>query len=191
MSELLVPENPMYVRPVANSAHRKTAYDLTLVEYHGVLVSADSRLPNRLMLDAVEAGRLAEFADYTEATPEVTFHDSRFDLLLSGPPGKLYLEAKSVNLVEDGTALFPDAPTERGRKHLVSLMKATDDGYGAAVVFVIQRSDAERFAPHRFADPVFAETLQKAAEHGVQAYAYRCEVSLTGIAMSDRIPVGL
>jgi len=190
MSELLVPENPMYVTPIANSTHRKTAYDLTIVELNGVLVSVDSRLPNRLMREAVEAGQLAEFAEYGEVTPEVTFHESRIDLLLSGTPGKLYLEAKSVNLVVDGTALFPDAPSERGRKHLGSLMKAVDEGYGAAVAFVIQRPDAERFSPHRDADPAFTETLQEAAKYGVRVYAYRCDVSLTGITVSDRVPVG-
>jgi sugar fermentation stimulation protein A len=190
MSELLVPENPMYVTPVANSTDRKTAYDLTLVEYNGVLVSPDSRLPNKLIKEAIEAGRLPELAEYSTVTPEVPFHDSRIDMLLSGSPGKLYLEAKSVNLVVDGTALFPDAPTERGRKHLGSLMKAVDEGLGAAVAFVIQRPDAERFAPHRHADPAFSETLRAAVEYGVQVHAYRCEVSLTGITVSDRAPVG-
>jgi sugar fermentation stimulation protein A len=189
MRELLLPQNPMYVAPVTNAGHRKTVHDLTLVEFQGVLASVDSRLPNRLVREAVEAGRLEEFSEYPGVRPEVTFHDSRIDLLLSGPAGSLYLETKSVNLVKDGTALFPDAPTERGRKHLVSLMKAIDDGHGAAVVFVIQRPDAERFSPFRDADPAFADALRRAEEHGVQVIAYRCDVSLTEITISDRISV--
>lgn len=191
MAELFLPENPVYVAPVTNTSHRKTAYDLALVEEDGVLVSADSRLPNGLMKEAIEAGRLPEFAEYEEVAQEVTFHESRIDLMLWGPQGTLYLEAKSATLVEDGTALFPDAPTERGRKHLVSLMKAIDEGHRAAVAFVVQRPDANRFSPNRGADPAFADTLQQAAGRGVQVYAYRCDVSLTGITVANRIEVTL
>ena len=181
----------MYVMPVPNSEHRKTAYDLTLVEYGGVLVSVDSRLPNRLVGEAIDGGRLPEFTGYPDVASEMTFHNSRIDLMLSGPPGKLYVETKSVNLVQEGIALFPDAPTERGRKHLLSLIRSVDEGYQAAAVFVVQRPDAERFSPYRDADPPFAVTLRQAADRGVQVIAYRCNVSLTEIAISDRIPVAL
>jgi sugar fermentation stimulation protein A len=189
MRELFLPQNPMYIAPAMNVGQRKTAYDLALVEIDGVLVSADSRLPNDLVSEAIEAGRLPEFAEFGEVRREVILHGSRIDLMLSGPPGDLYLETKSVTLVEDETAIFPDAPTDRGRKHLVSLMKAIDDGHHAAVAFVVQRPDADRFSPHRFADPAFADTLRRAVKHGVQVFAYLCDVSLSEITISDHIPV--
>ena len=191
LKELLRPENPMLLAPAPQERHRKTAYDLVLVEVNGVLVSADARLPDTLFREAVESGRLQEFIGHDSVVPEVTVGHSRVDFLLSGRPGLCYVEVKSVTLVEDGTGLFPDAPTERGSKHLLTLQKVVECGHRATVVFVIQRPDAEAFSPNEAADPEFCQTLKQAARRGVEVHAYTCAVDRSRIELSDAVPVRL
>ena len=180
----------MYLR-AAGGGHRKTAYDLALVDLGPFLCSADSRLPPYLVQEAFQAGKLNLFVDYDSLRREVRLEESRIDLVLSGPKGRCYIETKSVTLVEKGVGLFPDAPTERGRKHLLSLTKAVKAGHRAAVVFVVQRPDAKAFSTNDAADPKFSETLRWAITMGVEAYAYRCQVSRRSISLSSQIPVEL
>ena len=162
-----------------------------LVDLGFALCSTDSRLPPRLVEEAFLEGRLEPFIGFHEARREVTFEESRFDLMLNGNDGICYVETKSVNLVEDSVALFPDAPTERGVKHLGTLIKAVEAGHRAVAFFVIQRPDAEAFRPHPTADPAFADALRKAQAHGVEVYAYSCRVTRREIAIHRRIPVML
>ena len=189
MRELFRRENPMYLAPAPSQSRRKTAYDLALVKVDGVLVSADARLPNALVREAIEASGLPAFAGYDSLRPEVKFEDSRVDFLLSGPSGLCYIEVKSVTLVEDGVGLFPDAPTERGRRHVLTLCEAVRQGHRAAVVFVVQRPDADSLAPNCPADPEFCRALVHAVRCGVEVYAHRCRVSLASIELADEIPV--
>jgi sugar fermentation stimulation protein A len=191
MRELLRPGARAFLTPAPEGSARKTEFDLTLIEKGRELVSVDSRLPNLLLHEAAEAGSLPQFAGYAEIRREVVFEDSRIDLLLSGGCGQLYIEAKSVNLVEAGLALFPDAPTERGRKHLGTLAKAVAQGHRAAVVFVIQRQDAVALSPYRDADPLFSDALSDAVALGVEAYAYTCRVSTKEIEIDESVPVRL
>ena len=190
MRELLVPGRPVLLRPAAKPG-RKTAFDLMLVDLDFALCSTDSRLPPVLVQEAILNGRLEQFDGYQEVRREVTFEESRFDLMLSGEEGTCYVETKSVNLVENRVALFPDAPTERGRKHLGTLVKAVAAGHRAAAFFVVQRADAEAFRPHLTADPAFAQALRHAAAQGVEVYAYNCEVTRCGIALHRKIPARL
>ncbi len=190
LRELLVPGFRMLLKPVAGE-HRKCPYDLALVDLGFTLCSADARLPNPLMAEAVEDKRTQEFAEYTSVRREVTFGESRLDMLLEGDAPPCMVETKSVTLVEEGTALFPDAPTLRGVKHLNSLIEAKRQGYRAAVVFVVQRHDPERFKPYDSADPLLGQTLRKAVAEGVEAFAYRCRVSEKEITLAERIPVVL
>ncbi|MGW8317607.1 MAG: DNA/RNA nuclease SfsA [Candidatus Promineifilaceae bacterium] len=189
LRELFTSQRPLWLAP-AGGSHRKTAYDLKLVEYHDVLVSVDARLPNSLLAESLAAGQLPGF-DFPNVDREVFLGHSRLDFRLSGPRGVCWLESKSVTLVEEGVAMFPDAPTSRGRRHLLALIDAAHQGQGAAVVFVIQRPDAHRFTPHAQADPAFAETLRLAASVGVSIHAYTCRVSRTAITIADEIPVAL
>lgn len=191
LGELLVPGYRTLLAPAPPHTARKTAYDLALVDTGGALASADARLPNRLVAEALAAGQLPQFAGYPEVQPESTFGDSRLDFRLTGPAGVCYVETKSVTLVEDGVALFPDAPTLRGVKHLHSLMAAQDAGCRAAVLFVVQRADADAFTPHDAADPLLGQTLRQAVAAGVSAYAYRCHLDEQSIALADAIPVQL
>ncbi len=179
----------------AGNPRRKTPYDLVVVEGEGgVLISVDSRLPNRLFADALAKGYfdrwLGGAAAAWQIQPEPRFGDGRLDFLLTPTHGpRWWLEIKSITLVEDGVALFPDAPTARGRRHLVDLCRLVRAGERAGVVFVVQRGDAQAFAPHPTADPAFPEALRAAAACGVVVRAYRCRVGLDGIALGDALPV--
>ena len=206
MRELLWPGARCLLAP-RTAAGRKTAFDLALVEvasdravgeareeYAGsapdrILVSADARLPPALLWEAFHEGRLPPFAGFDTARREVVYGDSRLDLLLSGPRGACFIEVKSVTLVEDGVGLFPDAPTERGRRHLGELVRAVEEGYRAAAVFVIQREDARACAPHDAADPAFGRALRDAVVAGVEAYAYVCRVTPREIRLAHAVPV--
>ncbi|MBI4299219.1 MAG: DNA/RNA nuclease SfsA [Chloroflexi bacterium] len=190
MRELLIPSATMFLTPVKRP-NRKTAYDLSLVDLGHVLVSADARLPNGLVQEALERGKLAEFQDYTSIRREVSYGESRLDLLLDGSRGTCYIEVKSVTLVEGGIGLFPDAPTARGQRHMDALSQAVARGHRGAVIFVIQRRDARGMMPNTAADPAFCQRLQRAIQQGVEAYAYRCHVSLEEIFITERVPVVL
>jgi sugar fermentation stimulation protein A len=154
-----------------------------------VLVSADSRVPNALIWETWQEGGLPQFAGYTEGRREVTFQDSRLDMMLDGPNGKCYIEMKSVTLVVDGIARFPDAPTERGRKHVATLMKAVEEGHRATAVFVIQRDDATGLTPYDANDPEFGAALRGAVAAGVEAYAFTCTLTREEIAIAGEVPV--
>lgn len=188
MRELFTPGARVWVKPVAGG-HRKTRFDLALVEAAGVLVSADARLPNALVAEATASGALRQFAEYPEITREATLGESRLDMLLQGPTGRCYVEVKSVTLVEGSVGLFPDSPTARGAKHLQSLIGAVEGGRRAAVVFVVQRPDATAAAINGPADPQLAETFQRALSSGVEAYAYNCSVTPRQVRLDQRIPI--
>jgi sugar fermentation stimulation protein A len=190
LADLFVPGREVWLVP-AQAAQRKTAYDLKLVDVDGVLVSVDARLPNSLFAEAVRAGQLPDFT-YETIEPEVRFNESRLDFRLTGANGVCWVETKSVTLVEAGTALFPDVPTARGSRHLQELMTLQrEGGVDTAVVFIIQRPDAERLAPHAAADPVFAATLREAAQAGVMVRAYTCQVTRETITVDRDVPVVL
>ena len=194
MRELLVPGYRVLLKP-RSGKHRKTQFDLALVDMGSdlgsCLSSADARLPNTLVAEALDRGSLPQFHGYPRLRREVTFGESRLDLMLEGPRGRCYIETKSVTLVVDGVGLFPDAPTIRGAKHMGSLAQAVAAGHRAAAVFVVQRDDASAFATNDTADPVFGAAFREALAAGVEAFAYRCRVSERAIDLSCRLPIQL
>ncbi len=190
LTELLTPGRLCHLVPHPDP-RRRTPLDLLLVEYAGVLVSVDARLPGPLFAEAVTEGRLSRFSGFARLEREVRCGESRLDFRLDGPGGPLWVETKSVTLVEDGVALFPDAPTRRGQRHLYQLAAQVKRGERAAVVFVVQRPDAEAFMPHARADPAFAAALAEAARVGVEVHAFRCAVRPDEIRITDSIPVSL
>jgi sugar fermentation stimulation protein A len=187
--DLLTPQRPVWLA-VAGDPLRKTSYDLKLVELDSGLVSVDARLPNPLFAEAIKVGQLPEF-DYPLVEVEVTCGDSHLDFRLSGSKGVCWVETKSVTLVEDGVALFPDVPTRRGSKHLRTLLDLRRQGDRAVVVFIVQRADASSLVPHQTADPLFTATLREAVQAGVEARAYTCHVSLTRITLATAVPVAV
>jgi len=190
LGELLTPGKPCYLVE-RSGGHRKTDYDLLLISHAGVLVSVDARLPNPLFAEAVAREKLAPFAGAPAVATEVHHGSSRLDFRLEYPTGPVWVETKSVTLVEEGRALFPDAPTLRGQRHLKELLDLTEEGQRAAVVFVIQRADAREFAPHAKADPAFAQTLARAHAAGVEVYAFRCAVNRRMVRIETDVPVRL
>ncbi len=192
LRELLIPGRRVLLA-AAQAPGRRTPYDLLMVDLDGTLVSIDARKPGPLLHEALQAGWLKEFAGYAQIRREVIYGQSRLDLALEGGSegGRYFIEAKSVTLVEKGVALFPDAPTQRGRRHLGELVRATGEGHQAAVVFVVQRDDAVSFSPHEKADPAFGQALREAAQAGVEVYAYKCRVSEREVTLNTLLPVEL
>lgn len=189
LTELLRPGCEVYLAE-KGGPHRKTRYNLSLVNYDGRLVSVDAALPNFVVAEAISRAELPEFAGYTVKKREVQFGQSRLDMVLENRSGHLlYLEVKSVTLVSHGIARFPDAPTERGSRHLGELAVAVRDGHRGAVIFLVQREDAIAFAPNVDTDRVFDRALREAAAAGVEVYAYICKISLREITIAGSVPV--
>lgn len=195
LTELLIPGARMGLRPEPPSPSRKTRWTATLVEAPasdgGGWVSVNTTMPNRLVRKALAEGSLEELAGWTLVRHEVPWRDSRLDFLLEDAAGRrLYVEAKSVTLVEDGVARFPDAVTARGARHLEELIHIVEEGHEAAVLFVLQRPDASRIVAARAIDPVFSDTLARAAEAGVRVLGRRCRVTWEGIELGGTVPAG-
>jgi sugar fermentation stimulation protein A len=173
---------------------RKTGFDLSLVEMDGCWVSVDARLPNDLVEEALHQGQLAPLTGYPAVRREVSFAfgRSRFDFLLEAPGrAPCLVEVKSVTLVVEGLGCFPDAVTDRGRRHLNELAEALALGYRAAVVFCVQRDDAAGVRPHDESDPKFGQALREAARRGVEVYAYACSVEPGQVEIIHPLPVHL
>ena len=190
LRELLITGRRMGLRPEAVSPTRRTRWTSLLVESPSApgWVSLNTTVPNELVHHALVRGALPEFAGWSYARREVPYGKSRLDFLLERDGRRLYIEAKSVTLVEDDTALFPDAVTSRGARHLRALIRAVEEGCEAAVLFVLQRPDANSIVAARRIDPVFADTLLEAQEAGVRVLGRRCHVDWEGITLGASVP---
>lgn len=188
MQELLVAGARVYVTP-NQGAKRRTDYKLLLVYYGDTLVSIDSLLPNRLLNQAFRQGKIPGFTQYTTVRREFPYRQGRLDFLLTSNGERCLVEVKSVTLVENGEARFPDAPSVRGARHLEELALALGEGYRAAVMFVVQRGDGTSFAPYDERDPHFSSTLRRVRQAGVEVYALGCTVGLEAIRIDGNIPV--
>ena len=190
MHELLIPGTEVILREVLKES-RKTNYDLIGVFYNDQMVSVDSRVPNKLVLEALKNGDIEELSEYYEIKPEYTFGRNRFDFFLANEHERCLLEVKSCTLVKDGVAMFPDAPTERGRRHVMALIKAKKEGYRACVLFIIQRTNAKAFAPNDETDPEFGKALRNATLKGVEIFAYYSEFIKNKITLKGKVKVEL
>jgi len=190
MHELLHEGVQMWVAERSGEG-RVTTHDVVLVRHRGGLVCLDSRLPPALFLEARQLGLVPELGTCSEVRREVTYGASRLDLLLSCGSGEWMIETKSCTLVVGDVARFPDAPTKRGARHVAELVLAHQEGYRAAVAFVIQREDPVVFAPNEQTDPEFAQALRQAADAGVEIFAVKCEVTPQGVTPRERMPVDL
>ena len=154
---------------------RKTPYDLFMSYGENSLIWVDSRAPSFLLPRALGMGLIDSLSGFSVLRTEYPFMGRRIDFALSGE-GLFLVETKSVTLVRDGIALFPDAPTERGRRHLEVLMEAKRRGIGAMILFFIQREDGEAFSPNNEIDPEFGSLLRRARREGVEVRAIRCRI---------------
>lgn len=188
MRELLVPGAAVYLQPTGGPG-RRTDYKLLLADYGGTLVSVDSLLPNRLLYRALQEGTLPGFAAYTGVRREVAYREGRIDFLLSGDSRQCLVEVKSVTLVQNGEASFPDAPSQRGARHVRELAHAVGEGRRAAVIFVVQREDGIYFTPNDGCDPGFGAALREARRRGVEVLALGCRVDLWQVRLLGPLPV--
>lgn len=183
----------MGLRPESPTPSRKTLWTALLVEDPAGTgwVSVNTAQPNRLVERALEAGALSEFEGWRYVRREVPYGSSRLDFLLKDADGaRQYVEVKSVTLVEGGVAMFPDAVTARGARHVEELIAAVEQGHRASVLFVLQRPDAHRIVAARSIDPNFSEALARAEAAGVRVLGRRCVVGWEGIRLGEPVEAG-
>ena len=178
----------VYVQP-AHTPGRKTPYDLVSVYKGERLVNIDSQAPNKVAREWLLAGGVGEHITFLK--PEAAYHDSRLDFYYEAGSRKRYIEVKGVTLEQDGLALFPDAPTLRGVRHLQELCRCVEEGYEAMALFVIQMQGVNGFAPNDTTHPAFREALRQAQTRGVQVLALDCRVTPEGMWAGERVAVRL
>ena len=182
--ELLVPGCRVFLRFHDNPA-RKTRHSLIAVDKDGLLINMDSQAPNQAAADYLPA----LLPGLSLLHPETRFGASRFDFYAEAGGERWFVEVKGVTLERDGDALFPDAPTQRGTKHLRELAACVEKGYRACVLFVIQMSGVKRFLPNVETDPAFAQALREAASGGVRVEAVDCAVTPGTMEIQGKVPV--
>jgi len=184
--ELLVPNADVYLED-CDLDSRKTKYDLIAVHKGAHLVNMDSQAPNKVAAEYLPT----LFPDYTLLKPEVKHNNSRFDFYLETPDEKWFIEVKGVTLEENGIARFPDAPTERGVKHVEELIDCLDEGYRAMVLFVIKMKGIKHFEPNNRTHPAFGDALRRAKAAGVVIRAVDCIVTCDSLTADSEIEVKL
>ena len=186
--ELLTPNATVFVQK-SDNPNRKTKYDLIAVLKGERLINMDSQIPNKVFGEWVQSSGF--FGNLTLVKAEKTFGSSRFDYYLETENNKIFVEVKGVTLEENGVVLFPDAPTERGVKHINELCHCIDAGYKAYIFFIIQMDDVKYFTPNRKTLPQFADALKAAKEKGVGIYALSCKVSENSLVADKFVEVKL
>lgn len=185
--ELLSPGAKVWCQKSSNP-NRKTKYDLICVEKGQRMINMDSQAPNIAAKEWLSQGGLGNI----ENLKAESFHgDSRFDFSFTRDGQDCFLEVKGVTLENDGVCAFPDAPTERGAKHLRGLTELARQGYGACVLFVIQMSDVKYLHPNDATDPVFGKALREAAVNGVEVLAMDCAVTADSMVLQNPVSVQL
>ena len=186
--ELLTDRATIYVEHHDNP-NRKTKYSLIAVEKGDLLINMDSQAPNKVVGEWLLEKE--PFGKVKLLKPECTYGSSRFDFYLETEAEKIFIEVKGVTLEEDGIVRFPDAPTERGIKHLEELRACVEAGYKAAVIFVVQMEGMQHFEPNEKTHPQFGEALRQARKAGVEVLAYECKVTPSSLEITKSIPVVL
>lgn len=186
--ELLIPNATVFVQEF-DSSKRKTKFDLISVYKGNMLINMDSQVPNKVFHEWIENSEF--FEKITLIKPEYKYKNSRFDFYIETPEKKILIEIKGVTLEENGVAMFPDAPTLRGLKHINELVSSIDDGYEAYIFFIIQMKGVKNFTPNYITHKDFGDTLKLAQKKGVNIFAIDCEVTETSIAANDFVEIKL
>lgn len=184
--ELLVPGATVFVQEF-DSSTRKTRFDLISVIKGNRLINMDSQVPNKVFYEWASGGHF--IPNVRHIKPETKYGNSRFDFYMETPDRKLFVEVKGVTLEEHGVAMFPDAPTERGLKHINELIEARKQGYESYLIFVIQMEHIQYFTTNRLTHNAFALKLKEAHEQGVQILALDCHVSEQSIVMGSPVRI--
>lgn len=183
--ELLVEGCTVYLEH-AKKNERKTRFDLVAVEKNGILINMDSYAPNLAVGEF-----LPKLFPDSKIRAEYTHGSSRFDFYIEDNSRKILLEVKGVTLENDGVVMFPDAPTERGAKHVAELAESVEEGYEAYLFFVVQMKGVKYFTLNSATDPKFAEAVRNAADRGVKILAYDCDVTPEKMEISERVKIKL
>ncbi len=186
--ELLLPGASVYVQK-SDNPNRKTGFDLISVIKGSRHINMDSQVPNKVVWEWLEKGNLLK--DITIVKPEAKYKNSRFDFYVETKKDKIFIEVKGVTLEENNVVLFPDAPTERGVRHINELIESLREGYKAYVIFVIQMKDVDYFTPNSVTHKEFAEVLKSAHNKGVEILALDCVVEEGFIEIDKQVEVRL
>lgn len=192
LRELLLPGAKVFLQKSDNDK-RKTGYSLISVYKDKRLINIDSTAPNRVVLEALTEGELClpGLSELTLIKPEVKFGDSRFDFYMEAGDKKAFAEVKGVTLEQNNVALFPDAPTERGTRHVEELIKARNEGFEAYLIFILQMKALSYFTPNSKMHPRFAEVVKDAYKHGVHVLCYDCSVDKNSLTVNDPVELVL
>lgn len=180
----------VFLSPVSDTK-RKTRFTWEMIEINKGWVGINTILPNELVYNYMKQGVIPGLQGYSEIRREVKYKDSRLDIFASKPGEECFVEVKNVTLREENMALFPDAVTLRGQKHLKTLTKLREKGLRAVIVYVVQRMDVNSFAPAENIDPAYSETLRMAYKKGVEIFPLQVKVSPDGIKFHRILPFSI
>lgn len=184
--ELLVPGADVYVQ-VSDNPKRKTKYDLISVYKEDELVNIDSQAPNKVFGEWIECGNY--FENVKLVKPECKYKNSRFDFYIETDTEKIFAEIKGVTLEKNGVLMFPDAPTERGVKHIRELIECVNEGYSAYIFFIVQMEKCLYFIPNVKTHPEFAEALSEAEKQGVNIKCLNCRVKPDSLVINNFVEI--
>ncbi|SHJ14908.1 sugar fermentation stimulation protein A [Parasporobacterium paucivorans DSM 15970] len=184
--EILLPGTDVFLQHLP-SPSRKTSYDLISAYKGNKIINIDSQAPNKIFMEFLQQGKL--IPDITHIKPECRHLNSRFDFYVESGDRKMFIEVKGVTLEKNGVMKFPDAPTERGVRHVNELCECIREGFEAYVIFVIQMKGAKYFTPNMDTHPKFGLVLEEAKQQGVKVLAFECEAGDDYIFITDEVPV--
>lgn len=187
----ILKEGASVILEKAANTNRKTSYSLIAAYKGDVLINIDSQVPNAVVYESIMKNKIKELQNISKLKREVTYGNSRFDLYFESNNQKGFIEVKGVTLEAEGVAMFPDAPTERGRKHIYEMIKAVEEGYYGVIFFLIQMKGVHHLTPNTIRDPKFAEALKLAKEKGVIILAYDAVVRVNEIVIGDPVSITL
>ena len=170
--ELLIPGARIILEDCSHNLNRKTKYSLIAVWKGDILVNMDSQVPNKVVFDAINENKIRGYENLDFLKREVTYGNSRFDMYFENKDEKGFIEVKGVTLENNGISMFPDAPTERGTKHVLEMIQAVKEGYKGAIFFLIQIKKIKEFRLNWQMDENFSQAIKLASENGVDIIAY-------------------
>ena len=189
--ELLIPDAKVILEDCSNIPNRKTKYSLIGVWKGDMLVNMDSQIPNAAVFKAISENRIIGLENLEHIKREVTFGNSRFDIYFESGSEKGFIEIKGVTLEENNIAMFPDAPTVRGTKHVLEMIEVVKQGYRGIIFLLLQMKGPSRFRPNYEMDPIFSDALKLAAENGVEILVYDSIVTNDGITADKLVNMEL
>ena len=187
--ELLVPGAKVILEDCSHNPNRKTKYSLISVWKGDMLVNMDSQVPNAVVYDALKTNKIKGFEEITSIKREISFENSRFDIYFESGNEKGFVEVKGVTLEDNGIAMFPDAPTKRGKKHVLEMVDAVKKGYGGVIFFLIQMKGPKKFRPNWEMDKDFSDAVKFAQENGVEIMAYDSIVTENSIVLDSTVEI--